>query len=128
MPIYTVDVPGRGVDDWMVAAITIPPAAPDSLETLLRRLLPTPVVLALPPKPVPTELERLLQRLLVEVQAPKPASPATSGFTYMETLLQGLLPGILALLTRLGTICRDWATIVCFSCGKAGHGGAGVPN
>ena len=42
----------------------------------------------------------------------------------METLLQGLLPGISAAAPRaqLGPICRDWATVVCFSCGKAGHG------
>ena len=68
-------------------------------------------------KPVPTELESLLQRLLEEVQAPKP------GITDLETLLQGLFPGILAPapLTRPGPIRRDWATIMCFSCGKAGH-------
>ena len=47
LPIYTVNEPGCGVDDCMVAAVTIPPAEPDPLETLLRRLLPTP-------KPVPT--------------------------------------------------------------------------
>ena len=39
LPIYTVNEPGCGVDDHMVAAVTIPP-----LETLLRRLFPTPVV------------------------------------------------------------------------------------
>ena len=54
-------------------------------------------------KPVPTELESWLQRLLGEVQAPKP------GITDLETLPQSLPPGILA-------------TIVCVSCGKAGHG------
>ena len=52
--IYNVNEPGCGVDDRMVVAVTIPPAEPDPLETLLRRLLPTPVVPALPPKPVPT--------------------------------------------------------------------------
>ena len=41
----------------------------------------------------------------------------------METLLQGLLPGIPAAAprARLGPIRRDWATVMCFSCGKAGH-------
>ena len=81
----------------MVAAVTIPPAEPDPLKTLLRRLLPTPVVPALPPKPVPTELECLLQRLLGEVQAPKPAPPAKSGITDLKTLLQGLLPTVTTL-------------------------------
>ena len=59
----------------MVAAVTIPPAGPGQLETLLRQLLPNKVVPALPPKPVPTELE----------------------------------------------------TLVCFSCGKAGHGVSQCP-
>ena len=94
LPIYTVNEPGCGVDDRMVAAVTIPPAEPDLLETLFRRLLPTPVVPSSPPKPVPTELESLLQQLLGEVQAPKPVPPAKSGITNLETLLQGLLPGI----------------------------------
>ena len=58
------------------------------------------------------------------MQALKPVLPAKSGITNLETLLQGLLPGILAPAprTRPGPICRDWATIVCFSFGKAGHG------
>ena len=69
-------------------------------------------------KPVPTELESWLQRLLGEVQEPKPE------ITDLETLLQGLLPGIPAPAPRArpGPIRRDWAMIVCFSCGKAGHG------
>ena len=56
--------------------------------------------------------------------APKPAPPAKSGIANLETLLQGLLPGSLtpALQTRPCPIRWDWATIVCFSCGKAGHG------
>ena len=60
LPIYTVDEPGCGLDDWMVAAVTVSPAVPDQLEILLRRLLPTTLVLAPPPKPIPTELESLL--------------------------------------------------------------------
>ena len=99
------------------------PATSDPLETLLQRLLPTPVVPTLPPKPVSMELERMLQRLLLEVQTPKPTPPAKSGITDLETLLQGLLPGIPGPTPRArpGPIRRDWATIVCFSCGKAGH-------
>ena len=39
-------------------------------------------------------------------------------------MLQGLLPRtpVPALRARPGPIRRDWATVVCFSCGKAGHG------
>ena len=126
----TGDEPGCGLDDRMVAAVTVPPAVPDQLETLLRRLLPTPVVPASPPKPVPTELESLLQRLLAGVQAPKPIPPPKTGITDMETLLQGLLPGMLASASwaRPGPIHRDWAMVVCFSCGKVDMEWAGVPN
>ena len=111
LPIYTVNEPGCGVEDRMVAAVTIPPAAPDPLETLFRRLLPTPVVPALPPKPVPTELERLLQRLLVEAQAPNPVPPVKNGITDSPD----------------EPIDRDWAAVVCLSCGKAGHGVSRCP-
>ena len=52
MLIYTVNEAGRRVKDRMVVAVTIPPGEPDPWETLLRRLLPTPVVPVLPPKPV----------------------------------------------------------------------------
>ena len=108
----------------MMAAVTVPPTATDQLETLLRRLLPNKVLPASPPKPVSTELESLLRRLLERVQVPKPIPPPNTGTTDMETLLQGLLPAIPAAvpLARPGPIRRDWATVVCFSCGKAGHG------
>ena len=49
LPIYTVEEPAGAFDDRMV-------------ETLLRRLLPTPIAPAPPSKPVPTELESLLQQ------------------------------------------------------------------
>ena len=58
---YNVDEPGRGKADQMVAVVTVTLAAPSPLETLLRQLLPTPVVPASPPKTVPTELEGLLR-------------------------------------------------------------------
>ena len=32
LPIYTVEEPASGFDDHMVAAVTVPPAAPDQLE------------------------------------------------------------------------------------------------
>ena len=36
LPIYTVNEPGCWMHDHMVAAVTIPPAEPDPLETLFR--------------------------------------------------------------------------------------------
>ena len=54
LPVYTMDKEGCGLDNQMVAAVTIPPVVPDQLETLLRRLFPSPSVPAPPPKPMPT--------------------------------------------------------------------------
>ena len=59
----------------MVAAVTTSQSAPDQLETLLRQLLPSPVVPAPPTKPEPSTLEQLLQRLLAGAPAQKPARP-----------------------------------------------------
>ena len=113
LPTYTVDELGRGMADRMVASVTVTLAAPSLLETLLRRLLPTPVVPPSPLKTVPSEMEGLLRRLLGEVQAPKPALPAKSGIANLKTLLEVFVQA------RRGHIRQDWATIVCFSCGKA---------
>ena len=66
-----------------------------------------------PPKPEPPTVEQLLQRLLV----------GATGSSDIETLLRNLLPGNLAptMRPRPGPMRRDWATVVCFSCGKVGH-------
>ena len=117
LPIYMVNESGCGTDDWIVAAVTTSQTAPYQLETLIRWLLPSPVVPTPPPKPVTSSLEQLLQHWLVGAQAPKPAPPAKTGSSDIESLLQRLLPGTL-----------DWATVVCFSCGKAGHGATRCPD
>ena len=48
-------------------------------------------------EPVHSSLEQLLQRLLPGAQAPKPALPAKTGSSDIESLLQSLLLGTLAL-------------------------------
>ena len=98
--------------------------APDQLETLLRRLLPTPVVPTPPPKPVPSDLEQFLQQLLGGTQTLQPAPPVKTEVTAIEMLLQNLLPAspAPASQTQPGPVRRDWATVLCFSCGKPGHG------
>ena len=77
---------------------TASPTGPDQLERLLKRLLPMPVLPTPPPKPVPSNLELLLQRLGGGGRgggggggAPKPALPVKTGITDVETLLQNLL-------------------------------------
>ena len=62
-------------------------------------------------------------------ETPKPASPVKTGITAIETLLHNLLPASpsLASWTEPGPVHRDWATVVCFSCGKPGHGATRCP-
>ena len=102
LPIYTVDDPGRERDDRMVADVTTSPMAPDQVETLLTLVVPT-----LPPKPVSSALEQLLQRLLVGAQAPKPVPPVKTEITDMETLLQHLLPEVPASASRARRVPCD---------------------
>ena len=127
LPVCTVDDPGCGRDDRMVAVVTTLLTAPDQLE--LRWLLPTPVAPAPPPKPVPSAVEQLLQPLLVGTQALEPVPPVKTGITDIETLLQSLLPRVLtsALPALPGLMRRGWTAVVCFSCGKAGHGATRCP-
>ena len=100
LPIFTVDEPGCGRDDGMVAHDSTSPTAPDQLETLLRWLLPAPVVPTPPHKPVPSALEQLLQHLLMGARALKPVPPTKTGISNIDTLLQSLLPGIPASAVR----------------------------
>ena len=90
--MYMVDDVGEAGDDLAMAAVTASPTAPELLEALLRRLLPTPLVSPPDLTPVPSELVLLLQRLLGDVRPVEPAPPGRSGITAMEILLQNLLP------------------------------------
>ena len=63
LPIHTVsDANGGGVGQ-VATAVPASLTGPYQLERLLRRLLPIPVLPTPPPKPVPSDLELLLQRL-----------------------------------------------------------------
>ena len=128
LPIYTVDTLSEEMDYQVVAAVTTTQPESDQLEILLRRLLSGPVVPAPLPEPVPSVLEQLLQRLLTEAQAPWPTPPAQAGHLDIESLLRNLLPSTSApaAWVQQGPMRRNWNTVVCFSCGKAGHG-APVP-
>ena len=110
--------------DRVVAAVTAPPVGQGDLEALLKRLLPAAPVQTPPPRPIPTEMEILLERLLSGALASTLTPPPQTGIMGMETLLQRLLPGtpVPALRSRPGPARRDWTTIMCFSCGKQGHG------
>ena len=56
-----------------------------------------------------------------------PTSVPPPGTSDIETMLQRLLPGTPALWSYLVPVRRDWATVVCFSCGKPGHGVSRCP-
>ena len=105
-----------------MATVTAPLVGPGDLEALLRCLLPTAPVQTPPPHPVPTDVEILLERLLPEAPVRAPTPPPQTGITGMETLLQRLLPGTPGPALQPRPDCRNWTTIVCFSCGKPGHG------
>ena len=115
LSIYMVDDVGGGRDDRIVAAVTTSPTAPDQLESLLRRLLPTSVVPPPPPKLVP-------------------GNSCYNG--YWEGPRYRSLPHQSRLESRRLKLCcricfprvqprilgHSRATVLCFSCGKPGHG------
>ena len=121
-PTNVVSGSDREMDDLRVAAVTNPQSTPDQLETMLRRLLAGTAVPAVP------RLEQLLQRLLVGTPARQPV-PAVwlgalswklcSNFAFRESDTSTA--------TLTGPIRQDWATVVCFSCGKTGHSATHCP-
>ena len=133
-PIYLAYVVGdsdKGVEDIQVAAVTKPKSTPDQVEDFFRRLLasaaaPAPVPVPVPEVPV---MQKLLQRLVAETQIRQPALVVASEPAGLEALLRSLLSGHLAPVQqpRQGSFRRDWNTVVCFSCGKAGHSATRCP-
>ena len=72
-----------------------------------------------------------LLRTYSPAPAPVPASPPRSATTDMETILQHLLLlGTPTPVLRSSPVParRDWTTVVCFSCGKPGHGVSRCPH
>ena len=118
LPIYMVETLGEALDDRVVAAVATTQPEPGQLETLLRHLISGPVVPPLPPEPVPSVLEQLLQRLLMEAQAPRP-TPPESASRHFSSGSTGTAGSYEMELEYGG---------VFFSCGKAGHGTTRCPN
>ena len=123
-PAYAVSDPDGRVDDLRVAAVATPQSTPDQVEVFFRRLLASAAATPAPTlKPEPPAMDQVLQHLMAETQARRPAPAAANGSVGLETSLQNLLSGSLAPVrqSRPGPIRRDWNTVVCFSCGKPGH-------
>ena len=85
--------PARTVCQVMVYE-QIPTASPetDTLENIIRRLLPTPVPPAPRDDPIPTDRDLLIQRLLGTIVPSKPVVQERSAVTELETMLLNWLP------------------------------------
>ena len=87
-PVNTLSEPACVPADQVVVAVTAPSVGLGDLGALLRHLLLTALVQAPPPRPVPTEMEIMLECLLSNAPTP----PARATITDIETMLQRLLP------------------------------------
>ena len=85
----------------------------DVLGLLMRHLLP-----ALRATPIPSDCDLLIQRLLGTMHPVQPVVQERSGLTYIEILLQSLLPVGSVEEEHVGPPAdRQEPTAVCFSCG-----------
>ena len=101
-----------------------PPASPETetVEDIIRKLLPTP---ALPPPqavPIPSDQDLLIKQLMEVICPPRPVAQERSAATDLETLLLNWLP--------VGTVTEEDAAPPdlssdsaegCFSCGVLTH-------
>ena len=94
----------------------------ETLENIIRRLVPTPVLPAARADPIPEDQDLLIQRLLGTIGPPKPVVQERSAGTELETMLLNWLP--------VGTITEENAASPhasavsaegCFSCRVMTH-------
>ena len=94
-PTPRQSLPVCSVDDAVIGmvqageSVDITQEDQDLLETLMRHLLPMPVVSPPEATPIPSERDLLIQRPMGKIH---PAQQERSSFTDMEILLQNLLP------------------------------------
>ena len=74
------------------ASVDITREDQDLLGTLMRHLLPTPVVSLPEATPIPSERDLLIQCLIGNIHPLQPLQQERSSFMDMEILLQNLLP------------------------------------
>ena len=130
-PAYVVSESDDGVDEVRVAMVNQPKSPSDQVEDLLRRLLesiapPVPVPAPVPEVPM---VEKLLQRLVGENQRRQPAPVIRDEPVGLEKRTRSYLSGqpTSGQQSRQRPARRGWNVLVCFSCGKAGHGANRCP-
>ena len=99
-----------------------PAASPETLEDIIRKLLPTP---ALPPPqavPIPSDRDVLIQCLMGAICPPKPVTHERSAVTDLETMLLNWLP--VRTVTEENSASPNlsaYSAEGCFSCGVLTH-------
>ena len=94
----------------------------ETLDEVMRRLLPTPTVPHPKAAPIPSDRELLIQRLLGVIRSPQPVVQERSHLTDMEIALQNLLP-VGLVVEEDGPSSEPLAESLagCFSCGMLTH-------
>ena len=91
LPVYMIDDAGTG-NGQTGATADITPEDQELLGSLMRHLLPTPVVSPPEATPIPSEHDLLIQCLMGDNHPVQPLQQERSSFTDMEILQQNLLP------------------------------------
>ena len=102
----------------------IPTASPETetLENILRRLLPTPALLPPQADPIRADQDLLIQRLMGTICPPKSVAQDRSSMTELETMLLNWLP--VGTVTEEKAVSPNPSTVSaegCFSCGVLTH-------
>ena len=127
LPVCPVD-DAETVQVQAGASVDITPEDQDLLRTLMRHLLPTPVVSPPEATLIPSERDLLIQRLMGNIRPVQPLQQKRSSFTDMVILLQNLLPvGSPVTEEPRLTERQNRSSGVCFSYGESSHAASLCP-
>ena len=127
LPICTIDG-AETVKGQARASVDITPEDQDLLGTLMRYLLPMPVVSPPEATPIPSQCDLLIQCLMGNIHPVQPLQQEHSSFTDMEILLHNLLPvGSPVTEEPRLTECQNGSSGGCFSCGETSQAASRCP-